>query len=173
MKLRLLIIALLVSWSTSVSAGYISAAAHVTDNFGYSPWLDVGDVVDFDIEFAETLIGDDFEEYEVTSLVSYDYDPTNVISWDLDWGGLFVRFFDGVFITLDGYAYTESLELDGCCGSFAIYGEDADYNYVDVDLSWYEGGIKPAQNDVPEPGTLGLLGLGLVMLGLRRRIARA
>lgn len=60
-----------------------------------------------------------------------------------------------------------------CCGGLNVTGEPRDYNAVEIGILTDLGYTRVAVNDVPEPGSLALLGLGLAGFATIRKRKQA
>jgi len=121
-----------------------------------------------------------------TATLAYD-DASNLLSWDISFSGLIGTVTNAHFHgpaapgvaagVRVGIAFNAGVTADTLIGSTTITDAFeaellADLWYINIHTTFRPGGEIRGQvtvESVPEPGMLGLLGLGLAALGLRRR----
>ena len=111
------------------------------------------------------------------NLYSFYYNniPSQVI-WDINYNGLLYKYtLTSVAIVSGDSGNFSGLVLSGT-GTFSITNADGSYaGFDNTSGSWVysQSGASFSSQTVPEPGTIALLGLGLVGIGAIRRFRKA
>ena len=113
--------------------------------------------------------------------ISYLNVPPPTMIWEIDHNGLLYSFTLNYAQVLSGYNDpTCNAGLYGCLvlngtGSFNITNSDRSYagfTTTSGDWTYSQSGVTFSSQAIPEPGTLALLGLGLIGIGFMRRIRK-
>ncbi|MDZ4197918.1 MAG: autotransporter-associated beta strand repeat-containing protein [Kiritimatiellia bacterium] len=173
--------------SGATLGGNGSIRGHATVNGTLSPGLSVGDLV---FEGNLTLASGSTSLFEISGRLLGQYDQVQLTATapqtitinsgallDLDvTGSASALVGDIIWLFLNEGGTTTGNFFDMAQGSYVdnFYGQDWHISYqANKNSGLTTGGSDIALYAIPEPGTLGIHGFGLIAVGLRRRLRRA